>query len=272
MIYLYIALGIFVFWGLLCFAAMIPSMKKNPTVEKLGTTVFAHRGLHDKGLNIPENSLAAFKRSADNGFGAEFDVRLSKDLKPVIMHDSTVDRMTGTHGKINEMTGEKLSGLKLGGTEERIPLLKDVLELVNGRVPLLIELKTDGGNYIKLCRECFKLLDHYKGDYAVESFDPRVLWWMRRNRPNVGRGQLAAGEGISPLIFKIILKHLCLNFLSKPHFIAYDTRHIEKTCAPVICNKLFGCRLYAWTVTDNKTLKKYRSSEISSIFEGFIPK
>lgn len=271
MIYLYIAIGVLAFLIFLYFFMIMPSIRKNDTVEKIGIAIFAHRGLHDKERHIPENSLAAFERAIQLGVGIELDVHLTADNGTVIMHDTTTDRMTGVSGNVTEMTQAKLARLRLNGTNETIPFLSDVLHLVDGSVPLLIELKSDGGNYASLCKECFKLLDNYKGCYVIESFDPRILFWIRRNRPNVGRGQLATHDSNKSPFFTFLLSNLMLNFLSRPHFFAYDIRYINKSLAPNLCKKLFGSKLYIWTVTDKCELKHNLENGNSSIFEGFEP-
>lgn len=256
---------------LLWLFAIMPSIRKNELVERLGTTLFAHRGLHDANSLVPENSISAFKKACQYGYGIELDVHLSKDGTPIVMHDNTVDRTTNGHGNICELTDKEIASLYLKGTTEKVPFLKEVLNIVDGKVPLLIELKSDGSNRNKLCEQCFKLLDNYKGDFIVESFDPRILRWVRKNRKNVGRGQLATGTGVSPNTLKTILKHLLLNFLSRPHFIAYDSRYVNKTLAPNICKKVFGSKLYVWTITNKADLHKFSSKGVSCIFEGFKP-
>lgn len=247
-----------------------PSLKKNLQVRELGVCSFAHRGLHDRDQKIPENSLAAYRRAIVHGFGIEFDVHLTADGGLAVIHDDTVNRMTGAEGRVSQMTWEELAPLRLEGTEEKIPSLQEVLELVRGRVPLLVELKADGNNAAQLCPAAFRLLDAYQGPYVVESFDPRVLIWMRKNRPAVGRGQLATHEGPTPLL-KWILQNLLCNVAARPHFIAYDSVYSGKTLSLILCRKLFGCPVYEWTIRDPKRYESNLRRGISNIFERFIP-
>lgn len=248
-----------------------PALKKNKTIEKIGVRAFAHRGLHSKALNIPENSLAAFKKACEHGYAIELDVHISKDGTPIVMHDGTVDRTTEGTGKLYLMTDAEISKLHLKGTDQKIPLLKDVLQLINGKVPLLIELKSDGSDRKTLCTECFKLLDNYDGDFIIESFDPRILRIVKKLRPNVARGQLSTGKGVSPKILNFLLRHLLLNFISRPHFIAYDSRYIKKTIEPNICKKIFGCFVFVWTITKKSDFEEYMNKGMPCIFENFEP-
>ncbi len=272
MIGMYVGIGVLLLVVILYFLAIMPSLKKNKTVEKLGVTQFAHRGLHDKGKGVPENSMLAFKLAKENGFGMELDVHLTKDNEVVIMHDGTTDRLTGFSGYIPHMTGDELRALHLDGTDETVPFLADLLKEIDGEVPLLIEIKTDGNNYKELCTECFKLLDTYKGDFVIESFDPKVLWWLRRNRKKVGRGQLSCIHGGNKTVTKFALTHLLFNFLAKPHFIAYDENVVNKILEPRLCKSLYKAKLYLWTIREEKNLYSHKEKGISSIFECFIPK
>ena len=149
---------------------------------------YAHRGLHGDG--VPENSLLAFQRAVEAGYGSELDVHLLADGNLAIMHDSLLKRTTGADGRIEDLTADQLSCYKLEGTEESIPLLSDVLSLYGGKAPLIIELKPVGNNITQLCEKTCALLDHYKGVYCVESFDPRCTFWFRKHRPDIIRGQL----------------------------------------------------------------------------------
>ncbi len=248
-----------------------PAKYKNETVEKLATGIYAHRGLHDLQLGVPENSLAAIQRALDNGYGSEFDVHLAADGSMVVIHDNDVRRVTGGEGRVSEMTREQIDQLRLYDTDEKIPSLQEVLDLVDGKAPLVVELKADGNNAAALCEGAFALLDQYKGIYVVESFDPRVVAWVRKHRPDVGRGQLASDSGPNPIL-KFILKHLMINFMGRPHFISYEYDKVNRIPANWICWKFFGCRMYVWTVPTQREQEKFSRREISSIFEGYVPK
>ena len=135
---------------------------------------FAHRGLHTSNKAVPENSLEAFRLAAENGYGAELDVQLSKDGQVVVFHDDTLNRVCGIHGRVDDFDYSELSHMKLCGSEWGIPLFTDVLSVINGRVPIICELKT-GPRNAELCRKTYNLISSYKGDICIESFDPRIV-------------------------------------------------------------------------------------------------
>lgn len=250
---------------------IIPAIKKNRTVEKHRNSNFAHRGLHNLQNGIPENSISAFGEAINAGFGFEFDVHLTKDNEIVVMHDTSVKRTTGADGLVTEMTAAELKKLTLLSSNEQVPFLNDVLELTDGHVPLLIELKTDGGNYAELCKKCFEILDKYEGDYLIESFDPRVLMWLKKHRKNVGRGQLATGRTERSKFLNFFLKNLLLNVISRPHFIAYDKHGYKKLLALKVLKKVFSTATYIWTVRNIDEFNEAKELGNASIFENFIP-
>ena len=161
---------------------------------------YAHRGAHGDG--IPENSMAAFARAADNGCGIELDVQLSKDGQVMVFHDTYLERMTGMPGKCGDYTAEELSAIRLAGTEETIPTFRDVLALVHGRVPLLVELKGESLD-TAVCAPTAALLRGYSGKFIVESFNPCLLGWFARHEPKMIRGLLYTNvtkqNGLSPI-------------------------------------------------------------------------
>ncbi len=232
----------------------------------------AHRGLHNK-PSIPENSLAAFARAADKGYAIELDVHLLSDGNLAVFHDKTLFRMTGKQGRIKNLTTERLADYKLENTEESIPAFSDVLYLVNGRVPIIIEVKCEA-NVSQICEKLMLHLKDYSGAYVIESFDPRPLIWLRKNRPDVTRGQLAQNltkEDFSLFIVgRFVLSNLLLNFLTKPHFIAYKFSH-RKNLSNRICTRLFGSKSVLWTITNHEDFRTAERENAISIFEGFLP-
>lgn len=185
---------------------------------------YAHRGYHNK-PEIPENSMAAFRRAVEYGLGAEFDVHLIADGSLVIFHDEQLERQTGVKGEIEDCDITSLRKLRLKGTEERIPTLDEVLDLFEGTdLPLLVELKSARGNYRRLAEAVCKRLDRYKGEFVIESFDPRAVMAVRKLRPDFIRGQLvqdffATPEKLGPLRV-VMLTNLMFNAIAKPDFIA----------------------------------------------------
>ena len=189
-----IFLQIFICLAALYVFLMHPRIRRADSSPFLGT-FFAHRGLHDNNHQIPENSLAAFQRAVDAGYGIELDVQLSADQIPVVFHDATLGRMCGIDRRVNELTFAELRQLSLVNTKEQIPSFQEALALVNGKVPLLVELKMEHLDF-DIPRKADALLSEYSGDYCIESFHPAALYWYRKNRPQIFRGQLSTNFNI----------------------------------------------------------------------------
>ncbi len=244
----------------------------HPGLQALRGWRYAHRGLHGDG--IPENSMAAFRAALEHGFGIELDVHLLKDGTLAILHDHDLQRTTGLPGKIEELTGEDLSRCFLEGTEQTIPTFRQVLDLYAGKAPLIVELKAMGDNFAALTRAACDMLAGYDGVYCVESFDPRVVNWLRRNRPEVIRGQLTenfvAGKGKLPMPVKIMLTAQLENFLIRPDFIAFKFAD-RKNVGNFLARKLWGVQGVTWTVKTPQDLKTAEEEGYLPIFEGFLP-
>lgn len=231
---------------------------------------FAHRGLWDE--RIPENSLTAFGAAVDAGFGIELDIQLSSDGRVMVFHDYDLERMTGERGKLGEKTFEELRELRLRGTDERIPTLEEVLALVAGRTAILIELKGECRD-VSVCRAADVILRDYAGPYLVESFNPKLLSWYKKNRPDVTRGILSTRvckeqKKVTPL--NILLDMLWLNPMARPHFIAYDIRYGQRL--PVfIAVRVFRKIPVVWTVRNMEDYKALDARGIHAIFERIRP-
>lgn len=243
--------------------------KPNPGVEKkFRGRNFAHRGLHTKDKSVPENSLAAFAAAADAGYGIELDVQFSKEGKVVVFHDDTLDRVTGVHGRVDSYTLEELQNMHLCGTEETIPLFEDVLKLVNGKVPLIVELKTGPRNR-ELCEKTWGYLREYEGDYCIESFDPRIVGWFKNNAPGVFRGQLANGyKGYNGHKMAFPASRLLGNAIARPQFIAWGP---EKKNVMVKLCEAFGPVKIRWTARDPQTAPELEQEYDAVIFEHYTP-
>ena len=238
---------------------------------------YAHRGLHNKEKGIPENSMAAFKLAAANGFGAELDVHLMKDGKLAVIHDASLLRTAGADVLIEDLTAEELENYRLEGTEQRIPLLEDVLPLFVDRAPLIVELKAERGNAEALAAAACRVLDKYKAEYCVESFDPRCLMWLWQNRPDVIRGQLsenftAHGDAQHlPGGVRWILTNLLLNVRTRPDFIAYRFED-RANLSLRLCRGFYRVQEASWTVRDRETMEKAEAAGNLVIFENFDPR
>lgn len=211
---------------------------------------FAHRGLHAKDKTVPENSLEAFRLAVEAGYGIELDIRFTKDKQLVVFHDDTLLRMCGIDKPVDAFTYKELQELRLLDTTQKIPLFSEVLSLVAGQTPLLVELKSGPENEL-LCTHAYDMLKAYTGPYCIESFHPMIVRWFKKHAPEILRGQLSAppksfeGALSKPLAF--LLSKLLLNFLARPHFIAY---HKGKPPLCVrLCQKL-GAMYAVWTLRD----------------------
>lgn len=229
---------------------------------------FAHRGLHTPDKSVPENSLAAFERAAAAGYGMELDVQLSKDGEVVVFHDDDLKRVCGVDARVDELTYSELCGLRLCDSDEGIPLFSEVLSLVDGRGPLIVELKT-GRHNRELCRKTLDLLRAYQGHACIESFDPTIVAWFRFHAPDLLRGQLSmpgeryGSEGRGG-IQGFLLSRCLLNFLARPQFIAY---RIGPRPFLVRLSELLGAMKVGWT-SHNAESEKGRDAVI---FEFYRP-
>lgn len=258
---------------ILLFLFAIRCRSGHPGMEALKGWSYAHRGLHGNG--IPENSMAAFRAALDGGYGIELDVHLLADGNLAVMHDSLLNRTTGQAGRIEDLTTEDLKKYPLEGTGETIPEFMDVLTLYNGKAPLIVELKPVDGNHARLTEAACKMLETYPGPYCLESFDPRCIQWLKKNRPNLIRGLLAykyVGTRMdAPDYLKFLLTHNLLNFTCVPDFVAY--RYCDRAYTPTnqICRKLWKAEGVSWTLTTKEEYDTAVAEGWIPIFEGFRP-
>lgn len=229
---------------------------------------FAHRGLHSNTGKRPENSLAAFRAAAEKGYGIELDARLTSDGQVAVFHDDGLERMCGVPGRVEDMPMSELKKLSLGDTQETIPTLEEALDTVDDRVPVIIELKKGKKNE-ELCEKVLQIIDEHFGDFCVESFDPRILRWFRKNAPDILRGQLIApaedlGDSVSPPQ-AFALRWALTNVFARPHFIAHKIG--KKSPGVLLCEALGAMRI-AWTSRSYKNEKK----NDAVIFEGYLPR
>jgi glycerophosphoryl diester phosphodiesterase len=228
----------------------------------------AHRGLHD--ALRPENSLAAFEAAAAAGHPIELDVHLTADGHAVVFHDEDLPRMTGRRGRVAEATLAELQALTLLDTDEHVPSLDEVLVCVRGRVPVLVELKARKP-YGPLEQAVRDTLRRHPGTYAVQSFDPWSLVWLRRHAPELPRGMLSCDflDEDLPRHQRLALQHLLLAPLVRPSFVGYDL-HALPHWAPTALRRL-GLPLLAWTVRTAEDLVRARGLVDNVIFEHVQP-
>ncbi len=245
----------------------------------LRTIPIAHRGLHDAARGIPENSLPAFWAAARAGYPAELDVRLLADGEVVVYHDATLDRLTGVHGAISSLTSAKIRTVPLLGLESgddpktddaRIPLLRDVLDVVAGATPLLIEIKNEG-EVGALEPAVAAVLDGYSGAFAIQSFHPGTVRWWRDHMPHTARGLLAGDFRHETLDDTRRRRLQNLEFVTEcePDFIGYDIRLMP--FAPLARERAAGRTVLGWTARTLDDARRAREFCDNVIFEGFDP-
>lgn len=246
--------------------------RNHPGMEAFRGINYAHRGLHGNG--VPENSMQAFRLAFERGYGLELDLHLMKDGRLAVIHDSSLQRTAGKDARIEDLTVEELKDYPLEGTEERIPLFSQVLELYGGKIPLIIELKPERGNAAALTAAACDAMEGYPGCWCMESFDPRCVLWLKKHRPEVIRGQLAynyfSKKGKLPWILKVLLSFNMLNFLTRPDFVAYKFCD-RKMPGVEICRKLWGMQGVSWTLQNMQEYETALQEDWIPIFECFTP-
>ena len=247
------------------------------------------RAADDK-VVAPENSLAAFDAACKAGYGIELDVHLSRDGQVVVIHDGDLRRVAGDNRAVADLTYAELQRIPLrsGATVQSgksaetsagspevqyVPLLSDVLALVDGRVPLVVEIKMDRGLDRELMRKTDALLSGYQGDYVIESFNVLALAWYRKHRPEVARGQLAVpyrGRVDSPdSALRWMAGSLLFNWLGRPDFVAYEWHGGHSL--PMRIYRFLGGTPVAWTVRSERAQEESRPDFDGIIFESYLP-
>ena len=247
--------------------------KNHPKLKELQGWAYAHRGLHGSG--IPENSMAAFKAALDGGYGIELDIHLTKDGDLAVIHDNSLKRTAGVDVNVTDLTVAELSNYRLQGTEETIPTFHQVLDLYAGKAPLVIELKADGNNAQQLVDTAVSAMVGYKGTWCMESFDPRCVYWLKKNHPEVVRGQLVENyfrenTKLHPVL-KFLLTNNLLNFLTQPDFVSYKFSQRNTTLTTPLWKKLWKLQAVTWTITSQEDFDTAVSEGWLPIFEGFRP-
>lgn len=272
MIALYISLGVLLVLFAIYLFLIFPSGRTKKTAEFFeDCKTYAHRGLHGNG--VPENSLLAFDLACKAGYGIELDVHVTSDGQLVVFHDDTLKRMCGIDEKTESKTLDELAALTLADTDEHIPSFKEVLELVNGRAPLIVEIKGSkiGNNLV--CELVAEMLDEYKGIYCIEAFNPFYVAWWKKHRKNVVRGQLSSKmkkeDSHMGALANFALTNILLSFLARPDFVAYDVK--EKKQFSFRMARLLGGYPVAWTIRSEEDKRKAEGDFKAIIFENIRP-
>ncbi len=258
------------FAAVICLAALYlwltaPSLKKRD-LDFLNGTLIAHRGIHDDPA-VAENSLEAFRLAMEKGLPIELDVHLTRDFVPVVVHDGNLFRVCGIDKRVREMSLEEIKKHPLLANGETVPTLKEVLDAVSGRVPLLIELK--GSDRGRVAERSWEVLTDYDGDFAVQSFNPYYIHRFRKVAPHVPVGILSERRNRRGKKFSFsgcLSENLMFNFAYRPDFISY--KYSDKLpLSAKLCSRL-GIPVYAWTVRDKGAYEKYKSSFDALICEN----
>ena len=231
--------------------------------------LFTHRGLYNNEKGIPENCLISFEKAKKKGYAIELDILGLEQFTPVVFHDLKLSRMTGKDGYINNLIKEDLVNYPLINSNELIPTLEEALNFIDGRTPIIIEIKNRFRPGV-LEKKVLELLKNYKGEFAIASFNPYSLGWFKNNAPNIWRGQISSffdDKKLSPLR-KLFLKRLKLTRVSSPHFISYDAKNLPN----IFVNKFKKLPLLSWPIKSQEEYLKVIKHCDNVIFEGFEPK
>lgn len=235
-------------------------------LEFLSRSLIAHGGYYNNKKGIPENSVLAFKKAIDNNYLIELDVRLTKDQKLVVFHDDNLKRVCGVNKRVKDLTYRELLRYNLFDTTLKVPLFSDVIKLVNGRVPILIETKYHN-RYGVLEKILINELSNYKGLYAIQSFYPMSLLWLKRNTKDIPIGLLSSNfKNDLNRLKSIIGKTLILDLFFKTDFISYDVKGLPNNYLSYKRNKK---KIVIWTIKNKKDYDLARQYTDSLICENF---
>ena len=256
--------------------AIHPRMPRRDITPLMGVD-YAHRGLwttNEPGeTNRPENSLAAFRAAVEKGYGIELDVHRTRDGALVVHHDDSLKRLAGKDIRIAQSTLKEVRACKLPNGEP-IPTFDEVLKVVAGRVPMIVEIKVEEGNQALLARAVYERMKRYDGPWCLESFSPNAVKWFRLNAPEVIRGQLAfdhAGTGKTAFLFwrNIGIASMLQNFASRPDFVAFEAKSVKWYTISIHLLRLMKPWFVAWTVRSQEDMDKQRGKWDLQIFEKF---
>lgn len=247
-----------------------PRMFNRPDMSGLTGYHYAHRGYFDNDSAAPENSMAAFQAAMDAGYGIELDVQMSADGVPMVFHDADLERMCGVSGKIWEYTCAELQQMRLMNTEETIPTFAEVLALIDGQAPVIVEYKLDRVN-TDVCEAGNALLQNYEGDYCIQCFHPLALMWYKKNAPEVIRGQLSQSfweeEKYHGDALYALLSYMIENVATRPDYIAYQFDDADNLSFR-LCRAM-GAKTAAWTLRDPADYEIAKEDFDLFIFDSF---
>jgi glycerophosphoryl diester phosphodiesterase len=252
-------------------------MRFTPQLRELGWLVarpIAHRGLHDSNAGIIENTESAFAGAIENGYAIECDIQLSADGEAMVFHDDTVDRLAEAKGAVGAFASGALRKLKLKSSSDHMQTLDELLEQVNGRSTLVIELKSRWDGDAELAKRAVEVLGSYGGPFGLMSFDPFLLEALRELSPDVVRGIVAdratdAYYKFLPLAKRCELRTLAHVGRTEPHFVSYNWRDLP--FEPITEIRQRGYPIITWTLRSKEAASRALRYCDQVTFEGYTP-
>ncbi|MDP2814033.1 MAG: glycerophosphodiester phosphodiesterase family protein [Erysipelotrichaceae bacterium] len=226
----------------------------------------AHRGLHNKELYIEENSPSAFQMAIDAGLNIEMDIRITKDGHPIVFHDSDGKRMLNIDRNIEQLTLEEVQSATIGNSKDRVLTFVEFLNLVSGKVGLIIEIKATSQNE-RVCQCCAEILDGYTGNFSICSFRPEILHWFLKNRKHFIRGQLIEsilGDRRHSTLVRLLQSFNGFAFYAKPNYLTIEFHHAHV----FFWIRIFKGFLCVWTIRDKNWMEKNKHRVDAIIFEN----
>jgi glycerophosphoryl diester phosphodiesterase len=238
----------------------------------------AHRGLHNKAEGVIENTISAAQAAIEHGFPIELDVQLTADKETIVFHDFELDRLTGETGSVVERKLSDLTRIGIAGAKggDKIPSLKQFLDAVAGRVPLVVEIKSKFNGDMTLTKRTIEILADYSGPFVIKSFDPDIVTHLRHNAPHITRGIIGELEYASKAdsLMTDELRHRLSNLLhfseSQPQFVSWKVHNLP-CAAPYLCKAIGNLPLMAWTVRTPEDRARAEKNADQMVFEGFLP-
>lgn len=257
LVFVVVLLGVYVFLS-------SPHVLGSSKTSWLTSTLIAHRGLHSE--TVPENSMAAFEAAVQAGYTIELDAQLTKDNQVVVLHDNDLNRVFDLDKKIIEMTYEELQAYTILDSDQKIPLLSDVIAMIDDQVPVMIEVKNDL-EVGTIEGAIYEVMKNYDGRFAIIAFNPYSLEWFKNNAPNMMRGQIsghfklseeAKAKGEKPLVWykQFMLSNLLMNFTSRPNFIVYEVK--DTSMLRIISIKVMNVPLIGYTIDSQLEYDQYK--------------
>ncbi|MGI6089439.1 MAG: glycerophosphodiester phosphodiesterase family protein [Bilifractor porci] len=255
--------------------AVKPRIFNKPDLSEIRKYDYANGGFSSPEKGIPENSIPAFRDAIAHGYGIRLDVRLTRDGVPVVFSDSLVARMCAANGSVENSTLEELKELRLEGTEETIPTLREALEFIDGQVPVILNILVEDQDYNAISDQVCDVADEYEGVFAIESLDPRVLRWFRKQRREFVRGQVidyrhSTGGALKNLLWDFLCASLLMNFLTEPDYISSrpDQRYNPSLW---ICRCLYRVQRMNWTIRSMEAYEEAKTDGAVVVFEEIEP-